>query len=521
MSNNTVQWVDKYRPTKIEEIIGNDNEINQIKEWIQVFNNPSLATSSFKNGLLISGPPGIGKTTTAHVLLKYYGFDVVEFNASELRTSKEICEKLDLILSGKSIKTMFMSNSKTGVIMDEIDGIESKKEYSSNDIIDYINYSENEYNKLVKIDTKKDKPSKKKKTQIFFNSMKKNPEEFKKKRFHNGVWVNKNPIICICNFLNKNITPIIKNVIHIKFNPPTDYDLFKLLKRINDSENMGFSDIILNLIVPHCQSDNRRAIYIMEQLSLHLIGPDFKINPSKINTSHILKLIQNIGSKDYDIELYQAVNNIFTKNDLTTNDILLNFEADSNYVPFIIHENFIRYIDKNTNNTYMEKIDMCINYYDSLIQSQLYKSDFFGNWEFADYIGYLSCAVPNFIIKNSKLKNTLNFTHFDKSALISKYNYRFYNLKSINRISKKLSIDITNFQIFSSVLVYVIFIDTSYQTNILEICAEHKLTFKDVEKTMKLSLLFDNYEKLYTKKFQKNLLSAYSVFNIECSDDSD
>ena len=124
-------------------------------------------------------------------------------------------------------------------------------------------------------------------------------------------------------------------------------------------------------------------------------------------------------------------------------------------------------------------------------------------------------------MKNAKLKNTLVLSNFDKSALISKYNYRFYNLKSINRISKKLSIDITNFQVFSSVLVYVIFIDTSYQTNILEICAQHKLSFKDVEKTMKLSLLFDNYEKLYTKKFQKSLLTAYSAFNIECSDDSD
>ncbi len=527
MSINTLQWVDKYRPKIVDDIIGNLSEIEIIDKWLSVFKNPSTATKSFKNGLLISGVPGIGKTTTAHVLLKKHGFDVIEFNASELRTSKEICEKLSNILSGKSIKTIFNNDCRTGVIMDEVDGIESKKEYSTGDIIDYINYSENEYNKLIKIENKNNKVStstskKKKQPQVFFNSMKKDPDEYKKKRCYNGVWVNKNPIILICNVINKNITPILKNVVHVKFNPPSDYDIYILLKKINDSENMGFNDIILNLIVPQCQSDNRRATYIMEQLSLHIRDENYNIDKSKVNTNTILKLIKNMGSKDLDIEIFQAINNIFTRNDLTPNQILLNFESDNNYVPFIIHENFIPFIDKNTNNSYIEKINLCIDYYDNLIESQIYKNDFFGNWEFLDYIGYFSCVAPNYIIHhNAKLKDTLQYTNYEKSALISKYNYRFYNLKSINSISKKLFIDITNFQMFASILIHAVFVETSFLPKILEICASYNLTFKDIEKTLKLSLLFDNYEKTYTKKFQKTLNSSYSIYNIQEVDDSD
>ncbi len=516
--DNNIQWVDKYKPKNVSDIIGNSDAVNTITEWLKVFKNPTTAYKGFKNGLLISGPPGIGKTSTAHVLLNEYGYDVVEFNASELRTSKEICDKLDNILSGKSIKTMFIPNSKTGIIMDEIDGIESKKEYSSNDIITYLNFSENEYNKMVKIDNKAEKKTtskKKKQAPVLITS--KNPEEFKNKRCFNGVWVNKNPIICICNFTNKNITSLIKNAVHVKFNLPTDYDIFTLLKRINDSEKLGISEPILNLIVPHCQYDHRRTIYIMETLAIHIRNN----NNQPINSNSIIKLINNLGSKDIDVDIITAVDNTFNRFDLDYDELLINYEADANFVPFIIHENFINFIDKNTNNTFNEKIDLCLEYYDNLTNSQLFKNDFFGNWEYSDYIGIFSCVVPNYIIKKSRLKNTLIYTKYEKSALISKYNYRFYNLKSINTISKKMNIDITNFQSLSGLVVHSIFIETEFLPQVMQLFANYKMTFKNLEKTMKLSLFFDDYEKLYTKKFQKNLLAEYSKYYTGDSSDED
>lgn len=43
--------------------------------------------------VLITGPPGIGKTTSAHLLAKLEGFTPIELNASDARSKKlvEVC----------------------------------------------------------------------------------------------------------------------------------------------------------------------------------------------------------------------------------------------------------------------------------------------------------------------------------------------------------------------------------------------------------------------------------------------
>ena len=70
-------WVEKYRPKKIDEYVWRDaNQRKQVETWIKDKSVPHL---------LLSGTPGIGKTTMAKLLVSEIGIedaDVLEVNAS-------------------------------------------------------------------------------------------------------------------------------------------------------------------------------------------------------------------------------------------------------------------------------------------------------------------------------------------------------------------------------------------------------------------------------------------------------
>eukprot|EP01041_Mallomonas_annulata_P013443 gene13443-28500_t len=71
---------------------------------------------------LISGPPGIGKTTMATIVAKLIGYEVLELNASDARNKNSILEKVSDVVLSKAI-SMDGSTSRRLVIMDEVDGM--------------------------------------------------------------------------------------------------------------------------------------------------------------------------------------------------------------------------------------------------------------------------------------------------------------------------------------------------------------------------------------------------------------
>ncbi|KAL1647437.1 DNA replication factor C complex subunit Rfc1 [Diplodia intermedia] len=132
-------WTVKYAPTQLTQICGNKTQVEKLQRWLRNF--PKSQKKGFKLGgpdgsglfraVMIHGPPGIGKTTAAHLVAKLEGYDVVERNASDSRSKKLVQEGLQGVLETTSILGYFAgdgkkveeSKKKLVLIMDEVDGM--------------------------------------------------------------------------------------------------------------------------------------------------------------------------------------------------------------------------------------------------------------------------------------------------------------------------------------------------------------------------------------------------------------
>ena len=101
-------WVEKYRPTTLEEYVGNETIKNKIADY--------LKQGSIQN-LLFHGVAGTGKTTLAKLIVRQLNCDVLYINASDERGIDTIREKIIPFASSMSF------NDVKIVILDEADYI--------------------------------------------------------------------------------------------------------------------------------------------------------------------------------------------------------------------------------------------------------------------------------------------------------------------------------------------------------------------------------------------------------------
>ncbi|KAK8248436.1 replication factor RFC1 C terminal domain-containing protein [Phyllosticta capitalensis] len=132
-------WTVKYAPTTLAQICGNKAQVEKLQRWLRGF--PKFQQKKFKMGgpdgsgvfraVMIHGPPGIGKTTAAHLVAKLEGYDIVETNASDARSKKLVEQGLKGVLETTSLLGYFAgdgkevegSKKKLVLIMDEVDGM--------------------------------------------------------------------------------------------------------------------------------------------------------------------------------------------------------------------------------------------------------------------------------------------------------------------------------------------------------------------------------------------------------------
>ena len=106
MSKKHTLFVEKYRPTTLENYLGNESFIKDLDEWIK--------NQDFPN-LLLHGGPGTGKTTAAKLIISNIDCDYLYLNCSDENGIDAIRDKVRQFASTATFKKVKV------VILDEAD----------------------------------------------------------------------------------------------------------------------------------------------------------------------------------------------------------------------------------------------------------------------------------------------------------------------------------------------------------------------------------------------------------------
>lgn len=145
----TMLWTEKYRARKFTDLVGDERTHRSVLRWLKgwdpiVFPGSCKAKPKHKFSedgeeayahrkiLLLTGPPGLGKTTLAHVCARQAGYEVVEINASDERNRDVVKGRIKDSVGTENVKgikiksgdgTVRKAGKPVCVVVDEVDGV--------------------------------------------------------------------------------------------------------------------------------------------------------------------------------------------------------------------------------------------------------------------------------------------------------------------------------------------------------------------------------------------------------------
>jgi replication factor C subunit 1 len=130
------------------------NNLGLVDKKKGVVGTSAKADGSAFRAALLSGPPGIGKTTTATLVCEALGLRYFELNASVARSKKMLDQKVSELIHSRRVDEYFGANKGEGkpaikakngmkvthvLIMDEVDGMSGNQDRSGVSIQIYNN----------------------------------------------------------------------------------------------------------------------------------------------------------------------------------------------------------------------------------------------------------------------------------------------------------------------------------------------------------------------------------------------
>lgn len=268
-------WVDKYRPKKFTELLGDERTSRDVMRWIKnwdycVFgraakekpkkkengDNPSKDSINMytdphnrpeRKILMLTGPPGFGKTTLAHIAARQAGYNVIEINASDDRTGAVVQNKI-----GDALESQAVFNPRpTLVVIDEVDGVSSAGGEAG-----FIR-------SLLKFITDDEKATQQHKASVSTDvGSKRNG----KKRTNRALL---RPIICICNDQYvAALRPLRPYCLTISFRPLSIPMVVARLRTICHNEGMQADARALNALCEIAESDLRSCVNSLQYIRM-------------------------------------------------------------------------------------------------------------------------------------------------------------------------------------------------------------------------------------------------------------
>jgi replication factor C large subunit len=128
-------WTERHRPMSEKQLEGNEAQRRKIRKWLDNWQDGVPE----KPGLLLIGPPGVGKTTVARAIAADMGWQVIELNASDARNAGAIRKAATHAAThGSLFMTPGQKPPRTLILLDEVDHLSGGLRAVSSDRISSI-----------------------------------------------------------------------------------------------------------------------------------------------------------------------------------------------------------------------------------------------------------------------------------------------------------------------------------------------------------------------------------------------